>query len=126
MSKCIFCGKEQPDHISNEVKGALFVCRDTGGQNILICPAAWLLAKKKGCVEFGSLSIDNEFVRATSDFLKISPEDCKELYLDVPGEGEAWLVVSVKGGYNWTRVDEDIVFWEGCEAPEVRPLFGNL
>jgi hypothetical protein len=114
MGKCIFCGKEQPSKIWDNTRGAMFICKNTGSTTCYGLPSQFGLAKRRGCIEYGVIDADNSFNVLSSNScycLGMSEADCKEIYNDIPAEGEAWLVKPIKDGWSWTHVDPDIAFW---------------
>jgi hypothetical protein len=114
--KCKHCGKEVEfiTQFFDDTPGAVIVALDSDC-NLCVWPAAWGLEKKQGCVEFCTAKFNNNSLEEEVDscnVTRLSDSECKALYGDAPAGEEAWLVKPIEDGYEWTHIDEDIVFSE--------------
>lgn len=78
-----------------------YVCRGSYEGMVWVSPACMGLKKYEGCVEYGSgrssssFNDDNDLSDSDRDGgapMRLSVGQCKEVFFDVPKDGEAWLV----------------------------------
>lgn len=109
--ECPHCKKEIRVDFFDDTPGAVFICRESANDFVVVWPAIWGIKKYEGGEKFGR-GIDNLPMAAVIEGLSLVLEDdeCNEVFFDCPVDVEAWLVKPIKEGYQWEQVDDQIGF----------------
>jgi len=107
------CKEEIAKDLYDDTSGAVFIALDSSGVGAWVWPAIWGIRKYEGCVEFGRGFDRQPFNDGCDESIInwMSDAECNVVYYrKKPKAGEAWLVKPLKDGYEWERVDKQIVF----------------
>jgi len=101
---------ERPQEYYPKNQKGFFVARDSIMQDCWMWPADEGLLKCKGCVEWGRVETGDTLDNDCNNAIRLTEEQCKKLFLDFPGDEEAWLVTPTKDGWDWTDETETVRF----------------